>query len=222
MQLGESQYIFIGRNEVFECSGPKTITTSLLRVNKQIHKKAEDVLFSVNRFLLCLGNLSCMGEPQPSSSPEYFSVPATWSSKLRSRIYQMQHLHVIVQTGAESANHEMINKTLETETIEDAVKSTREERKENLLIVQTAVDELCNVLELSNRLRSIDMHLWDIGHPSLTTGQEHRVLKPFGKLKNLHNVEVTQVPFDFARALKESMKRKRNQDTDGPGYLADV
>ena len=112
--------------------------------------------------------------------------------------------------GAVGRTREQINKMLETMTRDEVIDFTQDQRTENFWIVQTAVDELCNVLEISDRLRDIEIRLIDISHPNLRTGQEHRVLKPFGKLRNLHRVTTFSVPPNFARILEETMKRKRN------------
>ncbi len=112
--------------------------------------------------------------------------------------------------GAESMEHQQIDEMLKTMTTAEIMATIQEERDENLLIIETAVDELCNVLELSNRLRDIQIAFFNIGHASLKTGQEHRVLKPFGKLKNLHRVSTYNVPNDYARSLEIMMKRKWN------------
>ncbi len=122
----------------------------------------------------------------------------------------MQYLCVSVMLGAESMEHPQIDEKLKTMTTAEVMATIQEERDENLLIIKTAVDELCNVLEISNRLRDIQIAFFDIGHPRLKTGQEHRVLKPFGKLKNLHRVSTYNVPDNFARTLEISMKRKWN------------
>ena len=151
-----------------------------------------------------------MGEPKYEPFIDYYSVPARWNSNLRRRIYQMHHLAVIVVVGAESRNHLAVEKILQNVTVEELIAQIQDEREENLSIAQTAVDELCNVLEISNRLRSIEINLVNVSHPRLKDGQEHRVLKPFGKLRNLHRVETLCVPPDFARILYERMRRKSN------------
>lgn len=176
-----------------------------------MHVKSEDALFRVNSFLLYLGNLSCMGEPKYEPFLDHYAVPAKWNSNLRRRIYQMHHLAVIVVVGAESRNHLAVDKILQNVTVEELIAQVQNEREENMSIVQTAVDELCNVLEISNRLRNIDINLVNVSHPRLRDGQEHRILKPFGKLRNLHRVETLSVPKDFARILDERMRRKSNQ-----------
>jgi len=112
--------------------------------------------------------------------------------------------------GAESMEHDQIDEMLKTMTPTEVMATIQEERDENLLIIETAVDELCNVLEMSNRLREIRIAFFDIGHHRLKTGQEHRVLKPFGRLRNLHRVTTYNVPDNFARTLEISMKRKYN------------
>lgn len=112
--------------------------------------------------------------------------------------------------GAESMEHQEIGEMLKTMTTAEVMATIQEERDENLLIIETAVDELCNVLEISNRLRDIQIVLFDIGHARLRSGQEHRVLKPFGKLRNLHRVSTYNVPDDYARSLEIMMKRKWN------------
>ena len=122
----------------------------------------------------------------------------------------MQYLCVYVYIGEETGRHDLIDKALKTMKREDVLECIQDQREENTLIIQTAVDELCNVLELSNRLREIDIRLIDIGHPLLKTGQEHRLLKPFGKLRNLHRVTTFNVPSNFTRIMEQTMKRKRN------------
>lgn len=112
--------------------------------------------------------------------------------------------------GAESLEHQQISEMLKTMPIAEVMATIQEERDENLLIIETAVDELCNVLEISNRLRDIQIVFFDVGHARLKTGQEHRVLKPFGKLRNLHRVSTYNVPDDYARSLEIMMKRKWN------------
>lgn len=131
-----------------------------------------------------------------------------WNTKSRSQVYQMQRLCVSVMLGAESMEHQQIDELLKTMTTAEIMATIQEERDENLLIIETAVDELCNVLEISNRLRDIKITFLDIGHARLKTGQEHRVLKPFAKLRNLHRVRTYNVPDDYARSLKIMMKRK--------------
>ena len=210
LSFGEGQYVRITRDQKFVYDGSSTIATSLLRANRRIHVRAEDTLFRVNCFRLSLSYLSCMGEPKYDPSLDYFSVPARWNSTLRRRIYQMHHLAICVEVGAESRNHLAVDKILRNITLKDFVAHIQEEREENLSIVQTAVDELCNVLEISDRLRSIEINLTDLSHPRVKDGQEHRVLKPFGKLRNLHSVKILGVPPDFARILVETMRRKRN------------
>jgi len=122
----------------------------------------------------------------------------------------MRNLCVSVMLGAESMEHPHIDEMLKTMTVAEVMAATQDERDENLLIVKTAVDELCNVLEISNRLRDIQIAFFDIGHASLKTGQEHRVLKAFGKLRNLHRVSTYNVPGSYARDLEIMMKRKWN------------
>lgn len=144
------------------------------------------------------------------SASTYPSVPALWNDKCRGRVRQMQYLCVSVMVGTETMEHQDIDEILKIKTREEIMDDVEAEREENLLIVEYAIDELCNVLEMSNRLRDIHIVLCDIGHQSLRTGQEHRVLKPFHRLKNLRSVTTLNVPENFTQALQKTMKRKWN------------
>lgn len=92
---------------------------------------------------------------------------------------------------------------------EEITAMIQDEKDENSLITQTAIEEFCNVLELSSRLREVEIRLLDQGYPTLNTGQEHRILKPFGNLRNVHRVRTFNVPKNFAQVLEVTMKRKR-------------
>ena len=210
LRLGECQCFIVTRNQGFICLGPKNISPALLRVNKQIYARAQDTLFRVNLFSITLGNRSCMGEEPSARMLDLPCAPTLWSTDFRRKVYQMQHLRVSVIVGGETCPHELMDSMLKRMKRDEVMEMVEGQRDENSMIVQNSIDELCNVLEISDRLREINITLVNIGHLRLRTGQEHRILKPFAKLKNVHRVTTMNVPPNFARIMEECMKRKRN------------
>ena len=103
------------------------------------------------------------------------------------------------------------------QTLEEAVQSFRisqeeaylqfkKRKKEDEMVVEKSIEELCNVLHLSGRLRKMIIHFPCLCDGLLRTDREHFGLKRFAFLQNVPNVTTTGVSDVFASSLARMMR----------------
>lgn len=163
--------VTVKRDQTLFIPGLKPNSMSLMRVNKAASARAQPTFFRVNCFLITLSNQSCMGGLPSQASPErHVSIPTMWNDRLRQRVHEMQDLAVAVVIGEEAADLEFLNTMLVLAGPEEVTEFIQDQRDENMGIVVNAVDELCNVLEMSSKLRHMRVGLFNHGHLALRTG----------------------------------------------------
>ena len=72
--------------------------------------------------------------------------------------------------------------------------------------VGATAGELCEILSFSNDLSTWKVSFLDLGTNQLTTGNEHKVLRYWGELKELKHVQICGV-LKFAKEYHEKIMR---------------
>lgn len=80
--------------------------------------------------------------------------------------------------------------------------------KEAVSWFKKQIEERCNVLQLSDRLRKIEIQFGCIFDAVFKTGHEHRLLGGLARLKKFRHVTITGVPEQYAADLERIMRKK--------------
>lgn len=186
----------------FICNAPKNVTPSLLLVNQQIHDEGKNLLLSQNEFSVRLHEGSCMGQTRNNMDQQCtYAIPSLWNAAFRQQIYHIRHWRIEVLL-----NHEIEKEGL---SLTEATYQLQQTKAEIANIVQSALEELCNALALSDCLSSIHVSLHDQGRKNLKTTREHTILLPLQRLKVLKRVEIKGVPPGFDYYLERRMMTKQ-------------
>ena len=79
-------------------------------------------------------------------------------------------------------------------------------KDERALVIDTAAENLCEILALSETLNSVEIVYIDQGRPELTTGREASILTSFGQLRRIKHVKVNGVSQAWTQYLTTTMK----------------
>lgn len=204
LTITNGEVVEITNQATFVCNAPKNIAPALLRVNQQIYEDAKAILYTNNVFSVKLNEGSCMGLTRETEIQRHaYAIPSLWNAAFRQQIYLIRQWRIVVVL-----NYEVEKEGL---SLTEGPYQLQQTKTEFASIVSSALEELCNVLSLSNHLGSMEVWFRDLGRPSLRTAREHMILLPLSRLKVVHEFEAIGVPKNFGCFLKGFMTSKQGE-----------
>ncbi|KAI9715889.1 MAG: hypothetical protein M1812_005709 [Candelaria pacifica] len=173
----------------------KTLTPSILRVNRELHEEAISILWGDNKF--------CVTVNESSHHRNEYVVPALWWKRTRDCVYRIRELVVNVQLRREY--YLVGGSEIEAVDVVDA----QEHKCKFIGAVRDALEELCMTLAMSDKLKEMEIRFVDEGWTALTHGKEHECLEPLLCLRKMDRVSCIGVPTKFAEYLEHTMRQEK-------------
>lgn len=200
LKINDNVVVSITERSSFHCSGPKKIAPNLLQVNRKVYTETKPILYGVNNFHIALNEESCMRiieKPTGEILESTPAIPSLWNSVFRQKIYLIRHFLITITLNAERAEPALIGLAARQRLFKI--------KAEYASVVESAVQELCNVLSLSASIKSVYINFE--GRSQIKNGREHNLMRPLTMLRGLKEVHAEGVPRYFAYYLGTSMER---------------
>ena len=180
---------------------PRRFDTLIPLVNRQMYGEAFNLFCRTYKFTLVLNAGSCIGPvpkwPQTDlkDHPRNAAVPSLWNSAFRHTVREMRKLRIFIVLKLDHGYGERLSTYGEWRV-----------KNERALVIDTAAENLCEILALSETFNSVEIVYIDQGRLELTTGHEAGILTSFGQLRRIKHVEVHGVSQAWTQHLTTTMK----------------